>query len=64
MKNIEKSYSCKNINFIPVKKQNKSSNNNNNNNNDNTFFTLNKNMEQKINYLNENYNNDTNKVFL
>ena len=60
VKNIEKSYSCKNINFIPVKKQNKSSNNNNNN--DNTFFTLNKNMEQKINYLNENYNNDTNKV--
>ena len=57
VKNIEKSYSCKNINFIPVQKQNKSSINNN------IYFTLMKNMEQKINYLKENYKGDSNKIF-
>ena len=41
VKNIEKSYSCKNINFIPVQKQNKLSNNNN------VFFTQMKNMQKK-----------------
>ena len=50
--NIEKSLSCKNINFIPIHKAKKT------NNNKNVYCSLIQNMNKKINKLNKNEIND------
>ena len=54
--NIEKSLSCKNINFIPIQKTKKPLNNTN------VYYSLVKNLNKKINKLKNNDNND-NKIY-